>query len=369
VGLHARDARALETLVADLRRLHGDALIGVLLVGEAAGPEYRPRVSPLSVVVVLAAIDAQTLRRTRSRIAAWRRLRIPAPLLLEAATIERSLDVFPLELLELRDRHLLYGSAETAGLRRAAHLRPSWRTDPRQALHLMRLPRNRLVSARCGGCCSIRAGSRRCAGCWPARRQPAAPADPEALISRWKSARSRWGCAASARAPRPRAPARRAEPLSRLLADVGASALVDPRDGACRRPLAWRPLAAGRGVGAVPPLTGPVVDRAGLLSPSQRAVLDTLARELQAKTGAQMAVLTVESTAPEEIFGYGMRVAEAWQLGSREKDEGLLLVLASRDRSCASPATGWRGAVDEARPDPTGSDPQLQRGRAAIVAA
>jgi uncharacterized protein len=43
-------------------------------------------------------------------------------------------------------------------------------------------------------------------------------------------------------------------------------------------------------------------------------------------------VLTVESTAPEEIFDYGMRVAEAWQLGSREKDDGLLLVVASRDR-------------------------------------
>ena len=113
MGLDVRDARALETLVADLRRLHGDALHGVLLVGEAAGPEYQPRVSPLSVVVMLAEIDAEALRRTRSRVAAWRRLRIPAPLLLETATIERSLDVFPLELLELRDRHhVLYGRAE-----------------------------------------------------------------------------------------------------------------------------------------------------------------------------------------------------------------------------------------------------------------
>ena len=43
-------------------------------------------------------------------------------------------------------------------------------------------------------------------------------------------------------------------------------------------------------------------------------------------------MLTVESTAPEDIFDYGLRVAEAWQLGSREKDDGLLLVVASRDR-------------------------------------
>ena len=111
--LHDRDARALATLVEDLRAMHGDALRAVLLTGEAAGPDYRPRVSPLAVVAVLREIDAAALRHTRARIAHWRRLRIPAPLLMELATAERSLDVFPLELLELRDRHqVLYGNAE-----------------------------------------------------------------------------------------------------------------------------------------------------------------------------------------------------------------------------------------------------------------
>ena len=96
--------------------------------------------------------------------------------------------------------------------------------------------------------------------------------------------------------------------------------------------LALAAAASAQPLAPIPPLTGPVVDLAGLLSRSQSDRLDTLARELQSKTGAQMAVLTVESTAPEEIFDYGMRVAEAWQLGSREKDDGLLLVVASRDR-------------------------------------
>lgn len=104
------------------------------------------------------------------------------------------------------------------------------------------------------------------------------------------------------------------------------------RAALCLCLLAPAAAASAQALAPIPPLSGPVVDRAGLLSPPQRAVLDTLARELQARTGAQMAVLTVESTAPEEIFGYGLRVAEAWQLGSRETDDGLLLVLASRDR-------------------------------------
>jgi hypothetical protein len=112
VALAPRDARALATLVSDLRELHGDSLRAVLLAGEAAGPEYQPGRSALGVVAVLARLDAALLRRTRPRIAAWRRRRIPPPLLLEEASIARSLDVFPLELLELRDRHqVLYGNA------------------------------------------------------------------------------------------------------------------------------------------------------------------------------------------------------------------------------------------------------------------
>jgi uncharacterized protein len=100
----------------------------------------------------------------------------------------------------------------------------------------------------------------------------------------------------------------------------------------CLAAMALAASASAQEFAPIPPLTGPVVDRAGLLSPEQRQTLDSLARELQSKTGSQMAVLTVESTAPEEIFGYGLRVADAWQLGSREKDDGLLLVVASRDR-------------------------------------
>jgi hypothetical protein len=112
VPLDPRDTRSLELLVEDLRGLYGEALHAVVLAGEAAGPEYRARVTPLSVVVVLAAITAETLRRMRPRVAAWRRLRIPAPILMDAESIDRALDVFPLELIELRDRHrLLYGRA------------------------------------------------------------------------------------------------------------------------------------------------------------------------------------------------------------------------------------------------------------------
>ena len=90
--------------------------------------------------------------------------------------------------------------------------------------------------------------------------------------------------------------------------------------------------AHGRDAGADPAAHGTGRRQAQLLSPEQSAFLDALSRELQSKTGAQAAVLTVETTAPEDLFDYGLRVAQAWQLGSKAKDDGLLLVVASRDR-------------------------------------
>lgn len=124
--LDARDRRALEGLVRDLRERHGEALLAVALTGEAAGPAYRPRRSPLEVAVVLREVTPEALRRTRDRVGAWRRRRIPPPLLLDPLYLASAGDVFPLELLELRENHLLLEGEEDpfAELRfDAGHLR------------------------------------------------------------------------------------------------------------------------------------------------------------------------------------------------------------------------------------------------------
>src|SRR5687768_11249259 len=59
----------------------------------------------------------------------------------------------------------------------------------------------------------------------------------------------------------------------------------------------------------IPRRIGGVTDAAGILSPSTENAITALALELEAKTGAEMAVLTVESTAPLDAFDYGTRVA------------------------------------------------------------
>lgn len=92
---------------------------------------------------------------------------------------------------------------------------------------------------------------------------------------------------------------------------------------------------AGQGGGEpqpVPALSGRVVDLAQVLTPVQITALNTQLAELEQRTGAQVAVLTVDSTLPEDIGDYTQRVADQWQLGRREIGDGVLIVLAVKDR-------------------------------------
>ena len=82
---------------------------------------------------------------------------------------------------------------------------------------------------------------------------------------------------------------------------------------------------------AVPPPAS-VTDLAGVLSPQQIALLHAKLARFEAEKGSQLAVLIVPTTAPEDIAQYGIRVADAWQLGRKGVDDGLILLVAHDDR-------------------------------------
>lgn len=105
--LHSRDAAALDSLVGDCRRLFGARLHALALYGEAATTAYRPLVSPLDTVVLLDHVGTADLRALRAQMSAWQQLRLSVPLVLDAAHLTDACDVFPLEMLELHDRHRL----------------------------------------------------------------------------------------------------------------------------------------------------------------------------------------------------------------------------------------------------------------------
>ncbi|NHZ35403.1 TPM domain-containing protein [Massilia rubra] len=95
-------------------------------------------------------------------------------------------------------------------------------------------------------------------------------------------------------------------------------------------------LALGLGFGTaahaqlapVPTLSSHVTDQAGMLSEEQRAKLEAVLTDYESKTGSQIAVLLVKSTAPEQIEQYSIRVTDAWKLGRKGVDDGVLLVVA-----------------------------------------
>ncbi len=78
----------------------------------------------------------------------------------------------------------------------------------------------------------------------------------------------------------------------------------------------------------VPPLSGRVVDEAGMLDASQRQRLEGVLADYEARTGSQIAVLLVKSTEPEAIEQYSIRVTDAWKLGRKGVDDGVLLMVA-----------------------------------------
>ncbi|HVP66704.1 MAG TPA: TPM domain-containing protein [Anaeromyxobacteraceae bacterium] len=86
---------------------------------------------------------------------------------------------------------------------------------------------------------------------------------------------------------------------------------------------------------AVPPLSGPVVDRAGVLDAQWTARLERLcraARALDGGNGPQLQYLIVKTLDGEPIESFSMRAAEAWKLGTKGKDNGVLVVVALEDR-------------------------------------
>jgi len=84
----------------------------------------------------------------------------------------------------------------------------------------------------------------------------------------------------------------------------------------------------------VPTLTARVTDQAGMLDAAQRQRLEAVLADYEAKTGSQIAVLLVKSTEPEAIEQYSIRVTDAWKLGRKGVDDGVLLLVA-RDNPSA----------------------------------
>lgn len=100
---------------------------------------------------------------------------------------------------------------------------------------------------------------------------------------------------------------------------------------------------------APPKLTRHVTDLTGTLSAQQIDQLDNQLVALEKGKGAQLVVLMVSSTQPQDIESYSLAVAEANKVGRKGPDDGVLLLIAKNDRRVRiEVGYGLEGAIPDA---------------------
>lgn len=99
---------------------------------------------------------------------------------------------------------------------------------------------------------------------------------------------------------------------------------------------------------AVPTLKSPVTDLTGTLSPDQRQALEQFLLEFEKRKGSQIAILLVPTTQPETIEQYSIRVVEHNKIGRAKLDDGVLVLLAVKDRTARiEVGYGLEGAIPD----------------------
>jgi len=87
-----------------------------------------------------------------------------------------------------------------------------------------------------------------------------------------------------------------------------------------------------QGLQPIPALTAHVVDQTGTLDAIQLKGLEDKLMAFEQSKGAQIAILMVATTQPEDIASYANRVGNEWKIGRKGVGDGVLLVVAKDDR-------------------------------------
>jgi uncharacterized protein len=98
-----------------------------------------------------------------------------------------------------------------------------------------------------------------------------------------------------------------------------------------------------------PALSGRVVDDAGVLDEGTRAALTQKLAEFEAKSADQFVVVTLKSLQGTSIEDFGVELGRHWQIGQRDKNNGVLLIVAPNERRVRiEVGYGLEGALTDA---------------------
>jgi uncharacterized protein len=108
--------------------------------------------------------------------------------------------------------------------------------------------------------------------------------------------------------------------------------------------------AVGRAADLVPlpALSARVTDLTATLDATQKGRLEAQLAAVERAKGAQIAVLLLPTTQPEAIEAFGIRLAEAWKIGHKGADNGVIVIVAKDDRATRiEVGYGLEGAIPD----------------------
>ena len=107
----------LDELVQRLKAAAADNLKAVILYGSAATEEFHAKHSDLNILCLVEQADAAHLEALHGAVEWWTRRGQRAPLVFTLDELQRSADIFTIELLDMKSRHrILYGENVLAGI-------------------------------------------------------------------------------------------------------------------------------------------------------------------------------------------------------------------------------------------------------------
>ncbi|MGY3884770.1 TPM domain-containing protein [Aeromonas aquatica] len=98
-----------------------------------------------------------------------------------------------------------------------------------------------------------------------------------------------------------------------------------------------------------PALSGRVVDQANLMSRTQAHQLTQQLAAFEKRSGIQLVVVSIDTLAGETIEEYGYQLGRHWGIGQKDKNNGVLLLIAQDERKVRiEVGYGLEGALPDA---------------------
>ena len=132
--------KQLDEFVSRMQKAAGENLHSVILYGSAAAGDFNPEFSDLNLLCLLRETSFPKLSAVAGVVGWWHGQKHPTPLVMTPEELERSSDVFSIELLDMQQHHrVLFGEEVLAGLRIPMHLhRAQLEYELREKLILLR---------------------------------------------------------------------------------------------------------------------------------------------------------------------------------------------------------------------------------------